>query len=121
FILLIACFNFINLTTAGALARAKETGVQKVLGARRFQLVGKFFTESAVLVSLSMTAVIFLVMVMLPFFNELADVQLDRRLLFNPTMILALGGLLIFISILAGTYPAIFLSRFKSTDVFRNV
>jgi putative ABC transport system permease protein len=56
FILLIACFNFINLTTAGALARAKETGVQKVLGAKRSQLIGKFFSESFLLCSLSLSA-----------------------------------------------------------------
>ncbi|MGZ8552833.1 MAG: ABC transporter permease [Chitinophagaceae bacterium] len=121
FILLIACFNFINLTTAGALGRAKEAGVQKVLGARQSQLVGKFFSESFLLCLLSLVAAVLLVSIFLPLFNRLADTQLTVAILFQPKLVAALTGLLLLISLVAGLYPAIFLARFKSTDVFRNV
>jgi putative ABC transport system permease protein len=121
FILLIACFNFINLTTAGALGRAKETGVQKVLGARQSQLIRKFFSESFFLCSLSLTLALIIVSLLLPLFNQLANTDLTFSLLFHWKIICALFGLLLLISVTAGLYPAIFLARFKSTDVFRNV
>jgi len=121
FILLIACFNFINLTTAGALNRAKETGIEKVLGARRGQLIMKFFFESLALCTVSMIAAILMITIAIPFFNTLADTSLSAKLLGNSLYIFILVGLLLFISIIAGLYPAMFLSRFKSTDVFRNV
>src|SRR5690242_9899317 len=80
FILLIACFNFINLTTAGALGRAKETGVQKVLGANQWQLVRKFFGESFLLCLASLAIAIFFVIVVLPFFNGLTNANLQPSL-----------------------------------------
>jgi putative ABC transport system permease protein len=121
FILLIGCFNFINLTTAGALGRAKETGVQKVLGANQWQLVKKFFGESFLLCIISLTIAICFVIIILPFFNQLTNANLQATLLLQWNILLSLSGLLVTISIIAGLYPAIFLSRFKSTDVFRNV
>jgi putative ABC transport system permease protein len=120
-ILLIACFNFINLTTAGALGRAKETGVQKVLGARQFQLIKKFFSESFVLCFISLVIAVLLVIAIIPFFNQLANANLEPRLLLQQKVMVGLGSLLMLISLMAGLYPALFLSRFKSTDVFRNV
>jgi putative ABC transport system permease protein len=121
FILLIASFNFINLTTAGALSRAKETGVQKVLGARQSQLVQKFFTESFLMCFLSLILSLVIVSLLLPYFNHLANTQLNFNLLLQYKVVIALFGLLFLLSIIAGLYPAIFLARFKSTDVFRNV
>jgi putative ABC transport system permease protein len=121
FILVIACFNFINLTTAGALGRAKETGVQKVIGATQRQLIRKFFSESFMLCAISLIAAMLLVSFLLPFFNQLANTQLTINLLFQWKLVGALVMLLLLLSVCAGLYPAIFLSRFKSTDVFRNV
>jgi len=121
FILLIACFNFINLTTAGALGRAKETGVQKVLGANHWQLVRKFFGESFLLCLISLAIAVFFVIIILPFFNQLSNANLQTSLLLQWNVVLSLSGLLVIISVIAGLYPAIFLSRFRSTDVFRNV
>ncbi|HEV8508461.1 MAG TPA: ABC transporter permease [Chitinophagaceae bacterium] len=121
FILLIGCFNFINLTTAGALGRAKETGVQKVLGANQWQLVRKFFGESFLLCFISLAIAVFFVITILPFFNQLTNVNLQTSMLLQWNVVLSLSALLITISFIAGLYPAIFLSRFKSTDVFRNV
>jgi putative ABC transport system permease protein len=121
FILLIACFNFINLTTAGALGRAKETGVQKVLGANQWQLVRKFFGESFLLCFVSLAMAVFFVIVALPFFNQLTNANLQTSLLLQWNVMLSLSGLLVTISVIAGLYPALFLSRFRSADVFRNV
>ncbi len=121
FILLIACFNFINLSTAGALGRAKETGVQKVLGARYVQLVKKFFAESFIFCCLSFAIAILVVSLALPWFNQLANANLSIQLLLQSKILVALLLLLLLISVIAGLYPAIFLSRFRSTDVFRNV
>ncbi|HMK18506.1 MAG TPA: ABC transporter permease [Chitinophagaceae bacterium] len=120
-ILLIACFNFINLTTAGALGRAKETGVQKVLGANKGLLIRKFFGESFALCTLAILLSLLVVLLLLPFFNRLADTNIDANILFKPEIIIGLVGLLIVVSILAGMYPAIFLARFRSTDIFRNI
>ena len=120
-ILLIACFNFINLTTAGALGRAKESGVQKVLGASRFYLIKKFFGESFILCFISLSIAVLLVIIALPFFNQLANTKLVAPLLLQKIVIAQLAGLLLLISLIAGLYPAVFLSRFKSTDVFRNI
>ncbi len=120
-ILLIACFNFINLTTAAALNRARETGVAKVLGAKPFQLVVKFFTESFLVCSFSVLAAVLVVTIAVPYFNILAGAGISAELLTSPPYIAGLLGLLLFVSVCAGLYPAIFLSGFRSTDVFRNV
>ncbi|MEP7253834.1 MAG: ABC transporter permease, partial [Ginsengibacter sp.] len=120
-ILLIASFNFINLTTSGALGRAKETGVQKVLGASQPQLIRKFFGESLFLCTVSFLLALLTVALVLPLFNQLANAQLTIEILLQAKIAAALIGLLFLLSLLAGLYPAIFLARFKSTDVFRNV
>ncbi len=120
-ILLIACFNFINLTTAGALGRAKETGVQKVLGANKGLLIRKFFGESFALCALAILLSLIVVLLLLPLFNKLTDTNIGINVLFKPAIVIGLAGLLIVVGVLAGMYPAIFLARFRSTDVFRNI
>src|SRR4029078_5958346 len=77
FILLIGCFNFINLTTAGALGRAKETGVQKILGANQWQFVRKFFGESFLLCLISLAIALFFVVILLPCFNQRTNANLQ--------------------------------------------
>jgi putative ABC transport system permease protein len=121
FILLIAGFNFINLTTAGALSRAKETGVQKVLGAKQGQLILKFFIESFLMCFISILLSLVIVNFLLPFFNELANASLHAELLLQPEVVISLLALLLLLSLIAGLYPAFFLSRFRATDVFRNI
>jgi putative ABC transport system permease protein len=121
FILLIASFNFINLTTACALGRAKETGVQKVLGAQQWQLVIKFFTETSFLLFLSLFMALMLTSSLLPLFNQLANTELSVSILWQPRIIIGIFILLISLNLLAGFYPSLFLSRFRSTDVFRNI
>ena len=120
-ILLIASFNFINLTTAGALSRAKETGVQKVLGAKPWQLVIRFFTETSLLLVVSLAFALILTTSLLPFFNSLASTQLSVSILWRPQVVAWILILLLSLCVLPGLYPALFLSRFRSADVFRNI
>lgn len=120
-ILLIACFNFINLSTAAALNRAKETGIQKVLGAGQSLLIRKFFSESFFFCLFSLVLALIIVIIILPLFNNLASSTITTNLLFSARVMSALLALLFVVSFIAGLYPAIFLSRFKSTDVFRNI
>ena len=121
FILLIASFNFINLTTSASLRRAKETGVQKVLGAGRFQLLIRFFSETILLLGISLLCSVLSMVVLLPLFNKLAGSSLSASTLWEPKIMLSFMMVLVPLSLLAGTYPALFLSRFKSADVFRNI
>ena len=99
--------DFPALSTAGALGRAKETGVQKVLGAKQSQLIGKFFSESLMLCFFAMVAALILVSMILPLFNQLADTRLTTALLVQPLVIFAIAGLLLLLSVVAGLYPAI--------------
>ena len=120
FMLLIACINFMNLSTAAASKRAREVGVRKVLGSLRSQLVGQFLAESLLLTCVALLLAVALVQWALPWFNRLAGADLSARLAANPWvwMGLLLFGLLT--GLLAGSYPAFFLSAFKPIAVLKN-
>lgn len=120
FMLLIACINFMNLSTAGATKRSKEVGVKKVLGSRKNQLVHQFLVESFISTTLAMILGMLLVTVCLSLFNQLSGKELDATFLLDPKVILTLIALGIFISILAGTYPAFFLSSIKPISALKN-
>jgi putative ABC transport system permease protein len=111
FMLLIACINFINLSTATASKRAKEVGVRKVMGSRKLDLVKQFLLESALITALALAISAILVQMALPVFNELSGKDLSFGFKLKPMVNLAALGLLV--SILAGIYPAFFLSSFK--------
>jgi putative ABC transport system permease protein len=113
FMLLLACINFTNLSTAGAAKRAKEVGVRKVMGSGRGALVRQFLTESALLTGLSLGLALVLVYAALPLFNGLSGKTLDLSLLRTPWFLPALLGLGGLVSLLAGSYPAFFLSSFR--------
>jgi len=116
FILLIACINFVNLTLARSLKRAKEIGIRKVVGGQRKQLVAQFLGESFVLSFLSFVFAIVLVNVMLPFFNSLSDKALSFSYLLDSKLIAGYFLLFVFTGLLAGFYPALILSRFNPVD-----
>jgi len=118
FILVIACINFMNLSTARSANRAKEVGVRKVLGSYKSHLVRQFLTESMVLSIIAFGISIFLVMMALPFFNEIANKSLEIP--FNETSfyLIFIGGALL-VGLLAGTYPAFFLSSFRPVNVLK--
>jgi putative ABC transport system permease protein len=113
FMLLLACINFTNLSTAGAAKRAKEVGIRKVMGSARGALVRQFLTESALLTGLSLGLALVLVYAALPLFNQLSGKALDLSLLRTPWFLPALVGLGGLVSLLAGSYPAFFLSSFR--------
>ena len=119
FMLLIACINFMNLSTAGASKRAREVGIRKVLGSLNGQLVRQFLLESLLLTSFAFLLSLILVFWTLPLLNKLSGKNLSFNLLSNPWL---LPGLLLFAlvtGLLAGSYPAFFLSSFKPVTVLK--
>lgn len=119
FILLIACINFMNLSTAHSSNRAKEVGVRKVFGSRRNSLVMQFLTESLCVSFLSFLLAVGMVLLALPFFNQLADKQISPSALLQPPVAAGILLLMLVVGLLAGSYPAFFLSSFRLIEVFR--
>lgn len=119
FMLLIACINFMNLSTAGASKRAKEVGVRKVMGSARGQLVGQFLTESVLLSLMAMGIALVLVRLALPTFNTFSGKNIDLSFLTNLWALPSLLMLGVVVGILAGIYPAFFLSSYKAISVLK--
>ena len=117
FILFIACINFINLSTAKATHRIKEIGVKKSLGASRASLMGQYFTETVLLSIISLAVALLIVGLLLPQFNLIAQKQLSLSL--NSEMTLAAAALVVTVGMLAGSYPALYLSGLKSVEVLK--
>lgn len=118
FILALAIINFVNLSTAKSANRAREVGMRKVVGSQRGQLIQQFLTESIVISSLALVLSVVLAGLLLPYFNQLAGKELSLPWLawwFLPGA--ALVGILL--GVIAGSYPALFLSTFKPIDVLR--
>jgi putative ABC transport system permease protein len=119
FILLIACINFINLTTARSAERALEVGIRKVVGAARFQLAKQFIGESLVISFMAFIVAILLSAVLLPLFNQLAGKEVSTPFFYHPFYILSLFLIAGAIGIVAGFYPALVLSSFKPVSVLK--
>ncbi|MBA4850638.1 ABC transporter permease [Emticicia sp. BO119] len=112
FILLLACINFVNLSTARSEKRAKEVGIRKAIGSVRGQLIGQFFSESFLMVTLAFALSVLLVQAILPWFNKVADKSIS--ILWGESLFwLANFAFIVLTSILAGVYPALYLSSFK--------
>lgn len=119
FVLLLACINFINLSTAHASTRAKEVSMRKVLGSSRIGLMWQFISE-AVLVSFFATLIaVFVAWASLPFFNEISGKSLAITSSTFAWLLPAVAGISIVIGLLAGLYPAVFLSAFKPVKVLK--
>ena len=119
-ILAIACINFMNLSTARYLDRTREVGVRKVLGAGRGQLIRQFLGETMIITFLALNLSILLVDLSLPLFNQYFEIEVEFQL-GDPVII---GGLIIIFlitSLVAGSYPAFFLSSFNAVSVFSKV
>jgi putative ABC transport system permease protein len=119
FILLIACFNFVNLATAKSLQRAKEVGVRKTIGARKSHLILQFIGETVVLVLISILISIGLTFLLLSSLNLFTEKHIVFDLFTNPLISLTLVGLTLLVGILAGFYPAVVLSRFQPVKVLK--
>lgn len=111
-ILLIACFNYMNLATARSQLRFREVGIAKTLGATRAQLALRFYLETAVLVVGALALALLLVQSSLPLFNRLADKQLQAQMLFQPAVLGAVGGIALAVTLVSASYPAFLMSGF---------
>jgi putative ABC transport system permease protein len=118
-ILLIACVNFMNLSTARSANRAREVGIRKVAGSTRGYLIAQFLTESILLSLLSMVLALGLAVALLPLFNQLAGKQLHPGVLFGPRLLPIIIGLTLVVGCLAGSYPAFYLSSFQPIQVLK--
>src|SRR6185312_49120 len=119
FILLIACFNFINLATAKSLQRAKEVGVRKTIGADRKQLIFQFIGETVFLTFISILISIAAGILLLPWLNQFTGKNISFALFANPFVLLLFIILTLLVGILAGFYPALVLSSFKPLKVLK--
>lgn len=120
FILLIACFNFVNLTTAMARQRAKEIGVRKVIGAQKKQLVLQFFLESFLICLVAAVLAFVLIQFSLPWFNNVASKSLQVGDLYSPSFLLMAFGVIILTALLSGIYPALILSGYSPITALTN-
>ena len=118
FVLLLACINFMNLATAKSEKRAKEVGIRKAIGSQRKQLVYQFYSESLLMASMSFILSLLLVALLLPFFNGIADKHLKLPLA-NPLFWLAGIGFTLLAALIAGSYPAFYLSSFQPAKVLK--
>ncbi|HEX5153755.1 MAG TPA: ABC transporter permease [Parafilimonas sp.] len=118
-ILLIACVNFMNLSTARSSNRAKEVGVRKVLGSLKANLIQQFLTESFLISFIALILAVLIAWLLLPYFNQLAGKEINAATLLHPTMLLSLIVLMLVVGLLAGSYPAFFLSSFQPIDVLK--
>jgi putative ABC transport system permease protein len=119
FIMLIACINFMNLSTARSAGRAKEVGLRKTLGSARGQLVGQFLAESFIYSFVAMVFAIVLAYIALPSFNFLSGKELSMTALLDPVFIGAAVVMVVLIGLLAGSYPALYLTAFNPVDVLK--
>ena len=119
FILLIACINFMNLSTARSAGRAKEVGIRKVLGTERKDLIGQFLTESTLMAVISFVIAIVFAWLALPLFNNIAAKTLSISSLLNIRILPFLIILPFIVGVIAGSYPAFFLSKFTPVTVLK--
>jgi len=117
FVLLIACINFINLSTASASKRAKEVGVRKVMGSDKLELIKQFLLESVLLTFMALFISVLMIQLALPFFNELSGKSLSLGYAIKPWAAFISLGLMV--GVLAGIYPAFFLSSFKPIAIIK--
>ncbi len=119
FVLLIACVNFMNLTTARSASRAREVGLRKVVGAGRPQLIRQFFGESILMALFALVIAFILLEFLLPLFNTLLEKQLTSDWVNIPALLLGFIGLALLTGVLSGIYPALFLSSFQPIRVLK--
>ncbi|EOZ98764.1 putative FtsX-related transmembrane transport protein [Indibacter alkaliphilus LW1] len=119
FTILLACINFINLSTARSVDRFKEVGLRKVVGSTRMALITQFMTEAFVLTLFGLLIAVFLASMMMPVFNELVNKTYQLNSLLKPEIILGILALLILISLFAGYYPSLHLSGLQPVKILK--
>ncbi len=119
FMLLIACINYMNLTTARSARRAKEIGIRKVTGSSRKQLVFQFLSESLLTAFVAVLLSVILIIILLHAFNSISGKAFTMSTLFQPFNILLLLGIALFTGLAGGSYPALYLSGFKPVSILK--
>lgn len=119
FVLLLACINFMNLSTARSSERANEVGLRKAMGAGRAQLAGQFLGESMLITVAGMLLALAVSATLLPSFNDVAGKSIGLATLFSPTYLVAYAGLLVAVGLVAGLYPALVLTGYSPIETLR--
>lgn len=119
FIIAIACINFMNMSTARSAGRAKEVGLRKTLGSLRGQMIGQFLAESTVYSLIAVVIAVVLCYLLLPQFNLLAGKELDMKMFTEPLFIGVLIALVLVVGVVAGSYPAFYLTSFNAVEVLK--
>jgi putative ABC transport system permease protein len=119
FILAIACINFMTMSTAQSAGRAKEVGLRKTLGSLRSQMMGQFLAESMLYSLVAVALAVILCCLLLPAFNVLSGKELSMTNLLDGQFILAVGLMLLVVGLLAGSYPAFYLTSFRPVEVLK--
>ncbi|RYF96858.1 MAG: FtsX-like permease family protein, partial [Chitinophagaceae bacterium] len=120
FLILMACVNFINLSTANAVNRSREVGIRKVLGSRKGQLILQFFGETAATSTTAMMGALALAAVVLTFLNNLLEINIPVTALWSSENVVFMTGTLIIVTMLAGFYPALILAGFNPIQALTN-
>lgn len=119
FIIVIACINFMNLSTARSAGRAKEVGLRKTLGSLRSQMIGQFMAESLLYSLIAVLLAVAFCYLLLPQFNLLAGKQLGMEALISPSFIASIFALIVLVGIVAGSYPAFYMTSFNAVEVLK--
>ena len=119
FMLLIACINYMNLTTARSARRAKEIGIRKVTGSSKLQLVSQFLIESTLTAIFALVLSLGLIALLLPTFNTLSGKFISFETLVKPDTIMMILAVILFVGVVGGSYPAFYLSKFNPVSVLK--
>lgn len=119
FVLIIACINFMNLSTARSATRSNEIGLRKVVGAKKADLIKQFFSESILLSLITLFLAVIMVWLVIPTFNDLMSKQISLKFFLKPFMMLGVIGITLFTGIMSGSYPALFLSSFQPVQTLK--
>jgi len=121
FVFFIACFNFVNLTTARSIKRATEVGIRKVVGATRAQLVQQFTSESILVILFALVVAIGFTILVFPIYRNFVGIPFQSRDILKPIYFVFLGGLTLMAGLGAGSYPAIFMARLDPEKIIRGI
>jgi len=121
FILLIACINYMNLSTARSALRAREIGIRKVAGAQRKEIIAQFLSESVLVSFIAMLIAIVLCWVSIPYFNKISGLHMSIRSLFQPAILIPLLLIPFVVGIISGIYPSLFMSSFQPVKVLKGL
>ena len=121
FILLIGCINYMNLSTARSILRAKEIGIRKVAGAERQEITWQFLTESVIITWIAFIAAVVLTFLLLPYLSTLSGLQLSTKVLLQWQILLPILLLPFFVGFISGIYPALFMSSFEPVKVLKGL